>query len=119
MKAEPTRAVLKSTIEVAMHTATGEPILKSNCWSRASMPWYGATMGGSIYFMTFIDHESRGTGICQQHKEKEETQKTGKTTITFLTINDQDVNPGHCSFKILSNKATKSHPTPHWISPFK
>ena len=59
MKADPTRAVLKNTIEVAMHTATGEANLKKQLLEQGINTVVRRNDEGRIYGMTFIDHESR------------------------------------------------------------
>lgn len=59
MKADPVRAVLKSTIEVAMHTATNETDFKKQLLEQGINTVVRRTDGGRIYGMTFIDHESR------------------------------------------------------------
>jgi len=59
MKADPTRAVLKSTIEVAMHTATDEADFKKQLMEQGINTVVRRNDEGRIYGMTFIDHESR------------------------------------------------------------
>lgn len=59
MKADPTRAVLKSTIEVAMHTATNETDFKKQLLEQGINTVVRRNDEGRIYGMTFIDHESR------------------------------------------------------------
>ncbi len=59
MKADPTRAVLKSTIEVAMHTATNEADFKKQLLEQGINTVVRRNDEGRIYGMTFIDHESR------------------------------------------------------------
>jgi hypothetical protein len=59
MKADPVRAVLKSTIEVAMHTATNEADFKKQLLEQGINAVVRRNDEGRIYGMTFIDHESR------------------------------------------------------------
>jgi len=59
MKADPVRAVLKSTIEVAMHTATNETDFKKQLLEQGINTVVRRNDVGRIYGMTFIDHESR------------------------------------------------------------
>lgn len=59
MKADPIRAVLKSTIEVAMHTATNEADFKKQLLEQGINTVVRRNDEGRIYGMTFIDHESR------------------------------------------------------------
>ncbi|ALU24828.1 relaxase/mobilization nuclease domain-containing protein [Myroides sp. 1354] len=59
MKADPVRAVLKSTIEVAMHTATNEADFKKQLLEQGINTVVRRNDEGRIYGMTFIDHESR------------------------------------------------------------
>ncbi|GAA4789500.1 hypothetical protein GCM10023231_16990 [Olivibacter ginsenosidimutans] len=59
MKADPVRAVLKSTIEVAMHTATNEAYFKKQLLEQGINTVVRRNDEGRIYGMTFIDHESR------------------------------------------------------------
>ena len=59
MKASPTRAVLKNTIEAAMHTATNETDFKKQLTEQGINTVVRRNDDGRIYGMTFIDHESR------------------------------------------------------------
>lgn len=59
MKVDPTRAVLKSTIEVAMHTAINETDFKKQLMEQGINTVVRRNDEGRIYGMTFIDHESR------------------------------------------------------------
>src|SRR5690606_30522441 len=59
MKADPTRAILKSTIEVAMHTATNEVDFKKQLLEQGINAVVRRNDEERIYGMTFIDHESR------------------------------------------------------------
>ncbi|TZF84653.1 relaxase/mobilization nuclease domain-containing protein [Pedobacter sp. BS3] len=59
MKADPVRAVLKSTIEVAMHTATDEADFKKQLLEQAINTVVRCNDERRIYGITFIDHESR------------------------------------------------------------
>ena len=59
MKAAPVRAVIKSTIEVAMHTATNEADFKKQLLEQGINTVVRRNDEGRIYGMTFIDHESR------------------------------------------------------------
>src|SRR5690606_37879244 len=59
MKADPTRTVLKSTIEVAMHTVTNEADFKKHLLEQGINTVVRRNDEGRIYGMTFIDHESR------------------------------------------------------------
>src|SRR5690606_24603596 len=60
MKASPTRAVLKNTIEAAMHAATNEGDFKKQLTEQGINTVVRRNDEGRIYGMTFIDHESRG-----------------------------------------------------------
>src|SRR5690606_15356872 len=59
MKADPIRAVRKSTIVVAMHSSTDEADLKKPPVEPGSNSGGRRNGEGRIYGMTFIDHESR------------------------------------------------------------
>lgn len=59
MKTDPTRAILKNTIEIALHTATGETDLKKQLLEQGINTVVRQNKEGRIYGMTFIDHESR------------------------------------------------------------
>src|SRR5690606_30280531 len=59
MKADPVRAVLKNTIEAAMHTATNESDFKKQLIEQGINTVVRRNDEGRIYGMTFIDHESR------------------------------------------------------------
>jgi len=59
MKNNPVRAVLKNTIEAAMHTANNETDFKQQLLEQGINTVVRRTDEGRIYGMTFIDHESR------------------------------------------------------------
>lgn len=59
MKIDPTRAILKSTIEVAMYTTTNEADFKKQLLEQGINTVVRRNDEGRIYGMTFIDHESR------------------------------------------------------------
>lgn len=59
MKTDPARAILKNTIEAAMHTATGEADFKKQLIEQGINTVVRRNDEGRIYSMTFIDHESR------------------------------------------------------------
>ncbi|MBS1631606.1 MAG: relaxase/mobilization nuclease domain-containing protein, partial [Bacteroidetes bacterium] len=59
MKNNPVRAVLKNTIEAAMHTAKGETDFKKQLLEQGINTVVRRNDEGRIYGMTFIDHESR------------------------------------------------------------
>lgn len=59
MKTDPTRAILKNTIEIALHTTTGEADFKKQLLEQGINTVVRHNDGGRIYGMTFIDHESR------------------------------------------------------------
>lgn len=59
MKASPARAVLKTSIEAAMHTATNETDFKKQLTEQGINTVVRRNDEGRIYGITFIDHESR------------------------------------------------------------
>ncbi|MBZ4190788.1 MULTISPECIES: conjugal transfer protein MobB [Bacteroidota] len=59
MKTDPARAILKNTIEAAMHTATNEADFKKQLIEQGINTVVRRNDGGRIYGMTFVDHESR------------------------------------------------------------
>jgi len=59
MKADPARAVLKNTIESAMHIATSEADFKRQLTDQGINTVVRRNDEGRIYGITFIDHESR------------------------------------------------------------
>ncbi len=59
MKTSPARAILKNTIEAAMHTATNETDFKKQLMEQGINTVVRRNDEGRIYGMTFIDHESR------------------------------------------------------------
>ncbi|MDV3616174.1 relaxase [Elizabethkingia anophelis] len=59
MKTSPARAILKNTVETAMHTATNEMDFKKQLLEQGINTVVRRTDQGRIYGMTFIDHESR------------------------------------------------------------
>lgn len=59
MKTDPAKAVLKNTIEAAMHTATNEAEFKKQLIEQGINTVVRRNDEGRIYGMTFIDHESR------------------------------------------------------------
>lgn len=58
MKTNPARAILKNTIEAAMHTATGETDFKKQLIEQGINTVVRRNDEGRIYGITFIDHES-------------------------------------------------------------
>lgn len=105
MKTDPTRAVLKNTIEIALHTTTGETDFKKQLLEQGISTVVRHNDGGRIYGMTFIDHESRtvwngsalGKNLSanffndlwngQTVEQHQETEKTNVQSISSL-IND-------------------------------
>lgn len=59
MKTNPARAILKNTIEAAMHTASNEADFKKQLMEKGINTVVRRNDEGRIYGMTFIDHESR------------------------------------------------------------
>lgn len=59
MKINPARAILKNTIEAAMHTTTNETDFKKQLLEQGINTVVRRNDEGRIYGMTFIDHESR------------------------------------------------------------
>jgi hypothetical protein len=59
MKTNPARAILKNTIQAAMHTATNETDFKKQLIEQGINTVVRRNDEGRIYGMTFIDHESR------------------------------------------------------------
>lgn len=59
MKKDPTRAILKNTIEATMHIATGEAEFKKQLVEQGINTVVRRNDEGRIYGITFIDHESR------------------------------------------------------------
>lgn len=59
MKNNPVRAILKNSIEAAMHTAINETDFKKQLLEQGINTVVRRTDEGRIYGMTFIDHESR------------------------------------------------------------
>ncbi len=59
MKTEPARAILKNTIEAAMHTATNEADFKKQLIEQGINTVVRRNDEGRIYGITFVDHESR------------------------------------------------------------
>ena len=59
MKANPTRSVLKNTVELAIHTTGNETDFKKQLTEQGINTVVRRNESGRIYGMTFIDHESR------------------------------------------------------------
>ncbi|MDX3913943.1 MAG: conjugal transfer protein MobB [Pseudosphingobacterium sp.] len=59
MKTSPARAILKNTIEAAMHTSSNETDFKKQLMEQGINAVVRRNDDGRIYGMTFIDHESR------------------------------------------------------------
>lgn len=59
MKTDPAKAIIKNTIEAAMHTAANETDFKTQLVEQGINTVVRRTSEGRIYGMTFIDHESR------------------------------------------------------------
>src|SRR5690606_14659356 len=130
MKTDPARAVLKSTIEVAMHTATDEADFKKQLMEQGINTVVRGNDEGRIYGMTFIDHESRtvwhvsalgknlSTNVFNdwwneqaeaQHQEAEKTNTQNQSSITGNTVEKEEA---HALFNFLN----KEQPTDDlWI----
>ncbi len=59
MKTEPSKDILKNSIEVAMHTTNNETYFKKQLLDQGVNTIVRRNDQGRIYGMTFIDHESR------------------------------------------------------------
>lgn len=59
MKKDPTRAILKNTVEATMHITTGEADFKKQLVEQGINTVVRRNDEGRIYGITFIDHESR------------------------------------------------------------
>ena len=133
MKADPVRAVLKSTIEVAMHTATNETDFKKQLLEQGINTVVRRNDEGRIYGMTFIDHESRtvwnGSALGKnlsanvfndwwnrqtvgQRQEAEKTNAQNQSSTTGNTVKKEEA---HSLFNFLN----KEQPTDDlWIDGF-
>lgn len=70
MKTDPARAVLKNTIEAAMHTSTNETDFKRQLIEQGINTVVRRNDEGRIYGMTFVDHESRSVWNGSQLDKK-------------------------------------------------
>ncbi|SMC40960.1 conjugal transfer protein MobB [Moheibacter sediminis] len=59
MKVNPTRSVLKNTVELAMHTTSNETDFRKQLTEQGINTVVRRNDSGRIYGITFIDHESR------------------------------------------------------------
>lgn len=59
MKQEPAKAVLKNTVEVAMHTCHGEKAFKQQLIEQGINTVVRRNEEGRVYGITFVDHSSR------------------------------------------------------------
>ncbi|MBN9299107.1 relaxase [Elizabethkingia anophelis] len=106
IKNNPVRAILKNSIEVAMHTATNETDFKKQLLEQGINTVVRRTDKGRIYGMTFIDHESRtvwnGSALDKKlsanvfndwWKEQvmEQRQNTEHTSTSALPAADKNV----------------------------
>lgn len=125
MKSDPTRAVLKSTIEVAMHTATNEVDFKKQLLEQGINTVVRRNDEGRIYGMTFIDHESRtvwnGSALDKKLSanvfndwwneqaigQRQEAEKTSAQNQSSTTGNNVEKEEAHSLFDFLN----KGQPT--------
>ncbi len=106
MKNNPVRAVLKNTIEAAMHTATNEPDFKKQLLEQGINTVVRRNDEERIYGMTFIDHESRtvwnGSALDKnlsanvfndwwKEQVMEQRQNTEQTNSIVLSAADKNV----------------------------
>lgn len=122
MKADPARTVLKSTIEVAMHTATNEADFKKQLLEQGINVVVRRNDEGRIYGMTFIDHESRtvwnGSALgknlsanvfndwwneqaVEQRQDAEKTTAQNQSPTTGNTVEKEEV---HSLFNFLNKE---------------
>ncbi|RAV27657.1 conjugal transfer protein MobB [Sinomicrobium soli] len=122
MKADPVRAVLKSTIEVAMHTATNEADFKKQLLEQGINAVVRRNDEGRIYGMTFIDHESRtvwngsalGKNLSanvfndwwngQAVGQRQETEKATAQNQSSTTGNTVEKEEAHALFNFLNKE---------------
>lgn len=122
MKADPVRAVLKSTIEVAMHTATNEADFKKQLLEQGINAVVRRNDEGRIYGMTFIDHESRtvwngsalGKNLSanvfndwwneQAVGQRQEAEKTSAQNQPSTTGNTVEKEEAHSLFNFLNKE---------------
>jgi len=108
MKTNPARAILKNTIEAAMHTVTNETDFKQQLIEQGINTIIRRNDEGRIYGMTFIDHESRtvwngsalGKNLSanvfndwwkEQAVERQNTEQTSITDTPMTGKNNADV----------------------------
>ena len=126
MMSEPSKAILKNSIEIAMHTASNETDFKKQLIDQGVNTVVRRNDQGRIYGMTFIDHESRtvwngsqlGKNLsanvfndCWKEKTSEKRQETIKNS---LLESNQDIKPEtekpHALFDFLNgNQSTLSN----------
>lgn len=122
MKADPVRAVLKSTIEVAMHTAINETDFKKQLLEQGINTVVRRNDAGRIYGMTFIDHESRtvwngsalGKNLSanvfndwwneQAVEQRQEAEKTPTQNQSSTTDNPIEKEEAHSLFNFLNKE---------------
>lgn len=122
MKADPVRTVLKSTIEVAMHTATNEAYFKKQLLEQGINTVVRRNDEGRIYGMTFIDHESRtvwngsqlGKNLSanvfndwwneQEIGQRQEAEKTSAQNQSSTTGNTVEKEEAHSLFNFLNKE---------------
>ncbi|WP_104382618.1 conjugal transfer protein MobB [Sphingobacterium sp. HMA12] len=122
MKADPVRAVLKGTIEVAMHTATNEADFKKQLLEQDINTVVRRNDEGRIYGMTFIDHESRtvwngsalGKNLSanvfndwwneQAIGQLQEVEKTSAQNQSLTTDNTVEKEEAHAFFNFLNKE---------------
>ncbi|WP_313380478.1 conjugal transfer protein MobB [Proteiniphilum saccharofermentans] len=125
MKTDPTRAVLKNTIEIAIHTTTGEADFKKQLLEQGINTVVRRNDGGRIYGMTFIDHESRtvwnGSALGKDLSanvfndwwnekavgQRQEAEKTSAQNQSSTTGNTLEKEEAHALFDFLN----KGQPT--------
>ncbi len=106
MKKDPTRAILKNTIEAAMHTATSEADFKNQLMEQGINTVVWRNDKGRIYGMTFVDHVSRtvwnGSQLDEnlsanvfndwwKEKAVEQRQNTKQTSATVTVLTEDKI----------------------------
>ncbi|MBG6063196.1 hypothetical protein IWX83_003006 [Flavobacterium sp. CG_9.1] len=104
MKTEPSKEILKNSVEVAMHTTTNETDFKKQLVDQGVNTIVRRNDQGRIYGMTFIDHESRtvwnGSQLsknlsanvfndCWKNEGTQKVQNDMKNDKTVLSTNQE------------------------------
>lgn len=114
MKTEPSKDILKNSIEVAMHTTNNETDFKKQLVDQGVNTIVRRNDQGRIYGMTFIDHESR---IVWNGSQLSKNLSANVFNDLWKNGGTQKVQNGRQKTKTISSTASKNESLPETEKP--